>query len=139
MVACALLLFPIKNLFEKKLGGVWKPLLASFVVNALVCAAIELTLGLMSNMPDANGVYPLWDYSTMPFNFMGQICLQNVLLFGVVATLMTWVVFPALQRQYLMLPEDVRQVLFVAVIVFYMLVVCLYVINFGETAVPAIS
>lgn len=129
MVACAVLLFPIKNLLEEKLGGIAKPLVASFIVNALVCAVIELVLGLTSNMPDANGVYPLWDYSTMPFNFMGQICLQNTLLFGVVATLMTWVVYPALQREYLKLPEPMRQTFFVAVLVFYAIVVCLYVIN----------
>lgn len=129
MVACAVLLFPIKNLLEEKLGGIVKPLVASFIVNALVCAVIELVLGLTSNMPDANGVYPLWDYSTMPFNFMGQICLQNTLLFGVVATLMTWVVYPALQREYLKLPEPMRQTFFVAVLAFYAIVVCLYVIN----------
>lgn len=129
MVACAVLLFPIKNLLEEKLGGIAKPLVASFIVNALVCAVIELVLGLTSNMPDANGVYPLWDYSTMPFNFMGQICLQNTLLFGAVATLMTWVVYPALQREYLKLPEPMRQTFFVAVLVFYAIVVCLYVIN----------
>ncbi|MFR5092092.1 MAG: putative ABC transporter permease [Adlercreutzia equolifaciens] len=119
MVACARLLFPIKNSIEESSYGIAKPLVASFIVNALVCAVIELVLGLTSNMPDANGVYPLWDYSTMPFNFMGQICLQNTLLFGVVATLMTWVVYPALQREYLKLPEPMRQTFFVAVLVFY--------------------
>ena len=81
-------------------------------------------------MPDANGIYPLWDYSDMPFNFMGQICLQNTLAFGAVATLVTWVVFPVLQRQYLKLPEDMRKAIFVAVVVFYALVLCLYVVNF---------
>lgn len=130
MVACAVLLYPLKNVLEDKLGGLWKPLLVSFVLNTLVCSGIELTLGLVQNMPDANGVYPLWDYSTMPFNFMGQICLQNSLLFGVVATLVTWVIFPALQRIYVRLPEDMRQALFVVVVVFYAIVLCLYVVNF---------
>lgn len=129
MVACAVLLYPLKNILEDKLGGIWKPLLASFIVNTLVCSAIELTLGLAQNMPDANGVYPLWDYSTMPFNFMGQICLQNSLLFGVVATLITWVVFPVLQRVYVKLPEDMRKSLFVIVVVFYAIVLCIYVVN----------
>ena len=26
-------------------------------------------------------------------NFMGQVCLQNAIAFGVVATLMTWVIY----------------------------------------------
>lgn len=129
MVACALLLFPIKTKLQEKLGGTAAPLACSFVINTVVCAGIELALGLMQNMPDANGVYPLWDYSTMPFNFMGQICLQNSLAFGTVATLMAWVVFPALQRVYLKLPSDVKKAFFVAVVAFYALVTCLYVVN----------
>ena len=130
MVACGLLLYPIKTKLEEKLGGVWKPLLASFVVNTLVCAVIELILGFTSNQP-VNGVYPLWDYSTMPFNFMGQICLQNTTAFGVVATLMTWAVWPALQRLSAKMPNDVRKTFFVAVVVFYAFVVCLYLLNLG--------
>lgn len=42
---------------------------------------------------------------------------------------MTWVVYPALQREYLKLPEPMRQTFFVAVLAFYAIVVCLYVIN----------
>ncbi len=128
MVACGLLLYPIKTKLEEKLGGIWKPLLASFIVNTLVCAVIELILGLTSNQP-VNGVYPLWDYSTMPFNFMGQICLQNTTAFGVVATLMTWAVWPALQRLSAKMPNDVRKTFFVAVVVFYAFVVCLYLLK----------
>ncbi len=130
MVACGLLLYPIKTKLQEKLGGTWKPLLASFVINTLVCSAIELILGLTSNMP-VDGVYPLWDYSTMPFNFMGQICLQNSTVFGLVATLMTWAVWPALQRFSAKMPNDVRKTVFVAVVVFYAFVCCLYVLNLG--------
>ena len=36
---------------------------------------------------------------------------------------------PALQREYLKLPEPMRQTFFVAVLAFYAIVVCLYVIN----------
>ena len=131
MVACGLLLYPIKTKLQEKLGGVWKPLLASFVINTLVCSAIELILGLTSNMP-VDGVYPLWDYSTMPFNFMGQICLQNSTAFGVVATLMTWAVWPALQRLSAKTPNDVRKAFFVAVVVFYAFVCCLYLLKLGN-------
>ncbi len=128
MVACGLLLYPIKTKLEEKLGGVWKPLLVSFIVNTLVCAVIELILGFTSNQP-VDGVYPLWDYSTMPFNFMGQICLQNTTAFGVVATLMTWAVWPALQNISAKMPNDIRRTFFVAVVVFYALVCCLYLIK----------
>ncbi|MFR1640069.1 MAG: putative ABC transporter permease [Eggerthellaceae bacterium] len=45
-----------------------------------------------------DGKLPLWDYSDMFCNFMGQVCLQNAIAFGVVATLMTWVIYPALEQ-----------------------------------------
>ncbi len=128
MVACGLLLYPIKTKLQEKLGGTWKPLLISFIINSLVCASLELILGLSSNQP-VDGVYPLWDYSTMPFNFMGQICLQNTLAFGVISTLMTWAVWPALQNISAKMPNDIRRAFFVAVVVFYAFVCCLYVVN----------
>ena len=40
--------------------GIGCPVISSLSGAGLVCAVIELVLGLTSNMPDANGVYPLW-------------------------------------------------------------------------------
>ncbi len=48
-VACVLLLYPVKNFLEKRIRSRVVPLLISFVVNALVCTAIELVMGLMVN------------------------------------------------------------------------------------------
>lgn len=76
-VACVLLLFPIKNFLEKKIGSRIVPLLISFAINALVCTLIELAMGLMLNQPLPDGTLPLWDYSDMFCNFMGQVCLQT--------------------------------------------------------------
>lgn len=127
-VACGLLLFPIKNWLQDHLPRNWQALLASFVVNTVVCAVIELILGLTTNQP-VNGVYPLWDYSNMFMNFMGQICLLNSCLFGAVATLCTWVAYPVLSRLLKRLSKDMGNMLFVIVIVFYAMVMSLYYIN----------
>lgn len=127
-VACGLLLFPIKNWLQDHLPKNWQALIASYLVNTLVCAAIELTLGLISNQP-VNGVYPLWDYSNMFMNFMGQICLLNSCLFGLVATICTWVVYPVLVRLLRRLSNDMGNMLFVTVIVFYAILMALYLIN----------
>ena len=86
-VACVLLLYPVKNFLEKRIRSRVVPLLISFVVNALVCTAIELVMGLMVNQPGPDGKLPLWDYSDMFCNFMGQVCLQNAIAFGVVDTM----------------------------------------------------
>lgn len=128
MCACGLILFPIKNFFQSKFKGTIVPLLCSYVVNALVCGVIELTMGLMLNQP-VNGVYPLWDYTNMFCNLWGQICLLNTSLFGLVATLMTWVVYPAITRWLRRMPNDINNVLFVETLVFYAIVMSLYAIN----------
>ena len=127
-VACALILYPIKNALQRRIRNGWGPVVASFIVNTLVCSAIELTLGLLQNQP-VDGVYPLWDYSNMFCNFMGQICLQNSLAFGAVATLMTWIVYPGLEKLMGKLPDNVANVAFIVVVVFFAIVFSLYCIN----------
>ena len=74
-------------------------------------------------------MYPLWDYSNMFCNFMGQICLQNSLAFGAVATLMTWIVYPGLEKLMGKLPDNVANVAFIVVVVFFAIVFSLYCIN----------
>lgn len=132
-VVIGLLLFPIKNLLQAKLPkGPWA-LILSFLVNTAVCAAIELALGFTCNVP-VDGVYPLWDYSDMAFNFMGQICLLNTTFFGFMATLMTWLVYPNLEKLFAKIPKDIMNIITVVVIVFFVLVVFMYVINLSLPA-----
>ena len=127
-VACILVLYPIKNFLQRKIPNAWGPVVVSFIINTLVCSAIELTLGLLQNQP-VDGVYPLWDYSNMFCNFMGQICLQNSLAFGGVATLMTWVVYPSLEKLMKKLPSNVANILFIVVVVFFSICMSLYCIK----------
>jgi uncharacterized membrane protein len=128
-VACIILLFPIKNFILKKTKNTLLTLALSFIANVLVCTAIELIMGLIFNRPDASGKFPLWDYTNMPFNFMGQICLQNAVAFGVVATLMVWLLYPLFERLLRRLSHDIMQVIFVSVVVFFSILMSLYCIK----------
>lgn len=128
-VACVLLLYPVKNFLEKRIRSRVVPLLISFVVNALVCTTIELVMGLMVNQPGPDGKLPLWDYSDMFCNFMGQVCLQNAIAFGVVATLMTWVIYPALEQLLSKVPRDGMNIAFIAVTVGFCILIFLYYVN----------
>ena len=130
-VACVLLLYPIKNFLEKHIGSRVVPLLISFVVNALVCTLIELAMGLALNMD-----YALWDYRDMFGNFMGQVCLQNAVAFGIAATLMTWVIYPAAESGLRKLSKDVVNTAFAGVCVGFAILVFLYFIN---VALPGVS
>ena len=115
VVACALLLFPLKVRLQKRFRGNVAPLAISFAANMLVCVGIELANGLLFNQPLADGSLPLWDYRDLPFNFQGQVCLQTALAFGLVSTLMTWIVYPGLESFLGGVPRRALDAAFVAV------------------------
>ena len=127
--ACVIVLYPLKSLLMRKFKGVLVPLIISFVANAAVCTSIELVMGLMMNQPLPDGTMPLWDYRNMFCNFMGQICLQNALAFGLVSTLMVWVIYPGLESLFARLSKDVMNVVFVGVAVGFAVLFFLYCIN----------
>ena len=104
-VLMAFLLYPAKMLRESRTSalaakGKLSPSVAlagavidTFFLNQLVCTGIDYTTGLVANQS-----YELWDYRDMPFNFQGQICLQNSLVYTTVATWAVWRLFPRMER-----------------------------------------
>lgn len=64
---CFVLLGGINEFFSWELGIVWQMLMGASIVTVLefiVGIIVNIWLGL-----------EIWDYSNLPFNFMGQICL----------------------------------------------------------------
>ena len=57
-----------------------------------ICSSIDFATGMAVNQD-----YSLWDYRQIPFNFMGQVCLQNSLVYTTAATLIVWVFYPLLE------------------------------------------
>ena len=126
VVVIALVLYPFFLWLKKKFPGK-KIILAyiiSFLAGALLCSLIEFSMGLIVN---AN--YELWDYRDNFGNFMGQVCLQNTLAFGVVASIITWWVYPMLERMIARVPHDIMNIVFVVVAVFGAIIWSLYLIN----------
>lgn len=128
-VVCALVFFPFKNWLQQKIRVRGVSLVISFIVNAAVCAGIELVMGLMLNQPLPDGSLPLWDYRSMPFNFMGQICLANAIAFGVAASVVTWFIYPALEGLLMRMPRDTVRVVSVVVFVGFAFLLALYYIK----------
>lgn len=93
VVLMALILYPLFVAFKKKFKSRWAPYVVSYLTNVITVTLIELAGGLMFNAQLQN-----WDYTNMPFNFMGQVCLTNSLLFGVAASVISWWVYPMLER-----------------------------------------
>jgi uncharacterized membrane protein len=133
-VLCILLLFPLKQFLARKLKNIWLVALVVYLANTIVCTAIELAVGLLTNHPDASGHLIYWDYSNLPFNFMGQICLQNALAFGLVATLMVWVIFPTIEGYLNSLSNDTVNIVAVLITIIYCFLVAFYLITLPSGA-----
>jgi uncharacterized membrane protein len=127
-VACILLLFPLKQLLSKRIKNILLVLLIVYSANVFICTTIELVGGLALNHPGPDGKLIYWDYTDRPLNFMGQICPENSLAFGAVATLMVWVIFPAVEGFLLTRTDDEVDVAFVIILVAYLLLVAFYLI-----------
>ena len=103
LVMIVLVLHPFSRFILRKMGGKVVPaVIVSFFANALVCTSIDFTTGIT-----ANADYHLWDYRALPFNFMGQVCLQNSMVYSVAATLIVWVVYPLMDSAMRKLPRAV--------------------------------
>lgn len=64
---CFLLIGSINNIFPWSLGLLWQSL-----IGAAIITITELISGLIFNVWLGLGI---WDYSDVPLNFFGQICL----------------------------------------------------------------
>ena len=112
VVIIGLFLYPFKEWLDKKFPFPL-PYVISFLVNMLTCSLIEFSMGLI-----VNADHQLWDYSNEFGNIMGQVCLQNAVGFGVAASVITWFIYPMMERWIARAPEHIVNVAFVVIAVF---------------------
>ena len=126
VVIIALVLYPFWLKLRKKFTGkrVIIAYIISFFAGALLCTIIEFSMGLL-----VNADLQLWDYRDNFCNIMGQVCLQNTMAFGVVAGIITWWVYPLLERLIARVPRDIMNIVFVVVALFGAIIWSLYIIN----------
>jgi uncharacterized membrane protein len=104
------------------------PYVLSFLANMLTCSCIEFSMGLI-----VNSNHQLWDYSNEFCNIMGQVCLQNALGFGVAASVITWFIYPLLERWIARMPEHVVNIAFVVIAIFGGILWSLYIVDPPES------
>ena len=115
VVLIVVLLTPVKEWLLKKFGGrVLPAVLVSIVVTAAVCTTVDFTCGMICNQN-----YEVWDYRALPFNFMGQVCLQNSTVYTVAATLILWVFYPLMDSGLRRMPRAASDGLFFALLGMY--------------------
>ena len=79
--------------------------LMTFMSSMVLCTVLEYLAGWYLEL--TWGV-KWWDYSEMPYNLHGRICLLSALLFGVGGMLLVWVVSPLFYSLYRKIPAKVR-------------------------------
>ena len=126
VVVIALALYPLFLWLQKKFAGKRRPLayVISFLAGALLCSLIEFSMGLV-----VNADLQLWDYTNNFGNIMGQVCLQNTLAFGVVASVITWWVYPLMERWIARVPRAIMDIVAVVIFVFGAIIWSLYLVN----------
>jgi len=124
VVIIALVLYPFYLWLKKKVKPRALVYVISFLSGALLCTLIEFSMGLI-----VNADLQLWDYRDNFCNFMGQVCLQNTMAFGVVASIITWWVYPLLERWIARVPRDIMNIVFIVVALFGAIIWSLYIIN----------
>lgn len=130
LAAVVVLLHPLAVRFERHFGARTPQAVgASFLVNGLVCTSIDFLTGITCNLD-----YHLWDYRRMPFNFMGQICLQNSLVYTTAATIIVWLAYPAMDAGIRRLPRDVADGLFWGLAGAYGFLALLHFVDFSLLA-----
>ena len=127
LAAVVVLLHPFARWLEKRFGERSpKAVALSFAANGLLCTSIDFLTGITCNLD-----YHLWDYRAMPFNFMGQICLQNSLVYTIAATLVVWVVYPIMDGQLHRSPRDIADGAFWGLVGSYGFLALLHFVDFS--------
>ena len=128
VVLIVVLLTPVKEWLLKKFGGrVLPAVLVSIAVTALVCTTVDFTCGMICNQN-----YEVWDYRALPFNFMGQVCLQNSTVYTVAASLILWVFYPLMDRGLRRMPRSFADGLFFALLGMYAFSALLHFMYVGD-------
>ena len=128
-IMIAVALTPFRDWLLKLFDGKVLPALTlSFIANQIVCTSIDYGTGMV-----ANRNYELWDYRDMPFNFQGQVCLQNSLVYSAAATFVAWVVYPLRDKLLRRIPADATNLAFFAFLPCYAFLSLIYFVELKKT------
>ena len=128
IVLIVVLLTPIKEwLLERFKGNLLPAALVSIAVTAAICTTIDFTCGMICNQN-----YEVWDYRALPFNFMGQVCLQNSTVYTLTASLILWVFYPLMDTGLRRMPRSLADGLFFALLGIYAFSALLHFMYVGD-------
>ena len=92
-------------------------LLALFVMSAFLCTLLEYVTSLIMEK-----IFQLrwWDYSDRKFNINGRVCLQNLILFGILGTTIVFLVNPFFIKYISKIPELALHIILVFITILFL-------------------
>lgn len=129
-----LLLMPLKIRILKVRKTFWGAVIEYLIVATILCAAMELIIGLIINQPDpVTGKHPFWDNTQLPGSIGGQAWIVNDILLALVSLIYVWIVFPFMQKASTFVGEKAMNQAFTCT-----LVLCAFVC-FASYALPTLQ
>lgn len=91
------------------------PLLV-FIMALLICSIVEYLTSLIMEK-----IFKMrwWDYSNKKFNINGRICLQTMLIFGTLGTLMIYLFNPTINNLLAYLGESIKEAVTIIIAIIF--------------------
>jgi uncharacterized membrane protein len=93
-------------------------ILVLFVMGTIIASIAEyVTSYLMEKLFNARW----WDYSHIPFNLNGRICLKNSMLFGLLAVILIYVVNPFITSTLNQIPKNILMYISLLILIIFVI------------------
>ena len=93
--------------------NIYRPMLV-FIYSIIICSFIEYIISLIL---EKTIKIKWWDYSEMPFNINGRVCLPFSVVFGVLALIFIYSINPIINKFISFIPPIIANVLSISIIV----------------------
>lgn len=89
-----------------------------FIMAIIICSILEyLTSYLMEKLFNARW----WDYSKRKFNINGRICLETMIPFGILGSLITYIVNPFITKKITMLSTQTINIISITIFIIFLI------------------
>ena len=93
-------------------------LLTLYILSTVLCGVLEyMTSFIMEKVFHARW----WDYHDLKFNINGRICLETLVPFGILGTLILNVINPSLINIYMLIPYMVRNIICLILLILFII------------------
>lgn len=109
-----------------------------FILAIIICSVLEyFTSYMMEKLFKARW----WDYTKTKFNINGRVCADTMLLFGIIACLVIYLLHPAVINVIEAIPEKILTIISIAILIIFLtdIIISLNVVIHFTKTIKAVS